>query len=104
MIILISKEKIALSHEIFNRLESVPLVDEYKAYQILNDEWVKIAVDLEMIQTEESCMRCWWHNKRLICIRAKIMDMFSSTEKASKIAVNAFPIMDICKITLKTSK
>ena len=48
----ISKEETALSHEIFNRLTSVPLVDEYKAYQHLNDEWVKIAVDLEMIQTE----------------------------------------------------
>lgn len=48
----ISKEEIKLSDEIFNRLVSVPLVDEYNAYQLLNDEWVKIAVDLEMIQTE----------------------------------------------------
>lgn len=48
----ISKEETVLSNEIFNRLASVPLVDEYKAYQLLNDEWVKIAVDLEMIQTE----------------------------------------------------
>lgn len=48
----ISKEETLLSDEIFNRLASVPLVDEYNAYQLLNDEWVKIAVDLEMIQTE----------------------------------------------------
>lgn len=48
----IPKEETALSNEIFNRLASVPLVDEYKAYQLLNDKWVKIAVDLEMIQTE----------------------------------------------------
>ncbi|MEI6131966.1 MAG: type I restriction-modification system subunit M [Bacillota bacterium] len=48
----ISKEETKLSDEIFNRLESVPLVDEYNAYQLLNDEWVKISVDLEMIQTE----------------------------------------------------
>ena len=48
----ISKEETVLSNEIFNRLASVPLVDEYKAYQLLNDKWVKIAVDLEMIQTE----------------------------------------------------
>lgn len=48
----ISKEETKLSDEIFNRLASVPLVDEYNAYQILNDEWVTIAVDLEMIQTE----------------------------------------------------
>ena len=48
----ISKEEAVLSREIFSRLAPVPLVDEYKAYQLLNDEWVKIAVDLEMIQTE----------------------------------------------------
>lgn len=48
----ISKEEEVLSREIFSRLESVPLVDEYKAYQLLNDEWNKISVDLEMIQTE----------------------------------------------------
>lgn len=48
----ISKEETKLSNEIFYRLASVPLVDEYNAYQLLNDEWVKIAVDLEMVQTE----------------------------------------------------
>ncbi|MGI6626747.1 MAG: type I restriction-modification system subunit M [Bacillota bacterium] len=48
----ISKEEDVLSREIFSRLASVPLVDKYKAYQLLDDEWVKIAVDLEMIQTE----------------------------------------------------
>ena len=48
----ISKEENLLSNEIFKRLESMSLVDEYKAYQLLNDQWVKIAVDLEMIQTE----------------------------------------------------
>lgn len=48
----ISKEEAKLSDEIFNRLASVPLVDEYNAYQLLNDEWVKISTDLEMIQTE----------------------------------------------------
>lgn len=48
----ISKEEDVLSHEIFHRLASVPLVDEYKVYQLLNDEWFKIVTDLEMIQTE----------------------------------------------------
>lgn len=48
----ISKEESLLSKEIFERLASIPLVDEYKAYQLLNDEWIKIAIDLEMIKTE----------------------------------------------------
>jgi type I restriction enzyme M protein len=50
--LLISKEETILSDEIFNRLEPIPLIDKYKAYQMLSDEWAKITVDLEMIQTE----------------------------------------------------
>ncbi len=48
----ISKEEAVLSDEIFKRLKKIPLIDEYSAYQLLDDEWTKIAVDLEMIQTE----------------------------------------------------
>jgi len=48
----ISKEKITISDDIFSRLSSIPLVDKYEAYQVFDDEWSKIAVDLEIIQTE----------------------------------------------------
>lgn len=48
----IAKEEAVLSDEIFKRLISVPLVDEYNAYQLLYDQWIKISVDLEIIQTE----------------------------------------------------
>jgi len=48
----ISKEEALLSEEIFKRLSPIPLLDEYKAYQILDDQWAKIAIDLEIIQTE----------------------------------------------------
>ena len=48
----ISQEEAALSAGIFKRLESIPLIDRYEAYQILDDEWTKIAVDLEIIQSE----------------------------------------------------
>lgn len=48
----ISKTEATLSTEIFGRLSSIPLVDRYIAYQFLDDEWTKIAVDLEIIQTE----------------------------------------------------
>lgn len=51
----ISREETKLSDEIFKRLVSVPLVDKYNAYQLFNDEWIKIAVDLEMVQTEGFC-------------------------------------------------
>ena len=52
MEIQISKEEAALSTEIFSRLSGIPLVDAYEAYQILDADWSKISVDLEMIQTE----------------------------------------------------
>jgi type I restriction enzyme M protein len=48
----ISKEESVISDAIFKRLEKVALVDKYSAYQTLDDEWVKTAVDLEIIQTE----------------------------------------------------
>lgn len=48
----ISKEEGALSAKIFDRLAGIPLVDRYEAYQLLDNEWSRIAVDLEIIQTE----------------------------------------------------
>ena len=48
----ISKTESMISNEIFQRLQNIPLVDPYDAYQLLDDEWSKIAIDLEMIQTE----------------------------------------------------
>ncbi|MCY1151224.1 MAG: type I restriction-modification system subunit M [Sphaerochaetaceae bacterium] len=44
--------KDVLCSNIFNRLDSVDLIDKYDAYQILDDEWKKISIDIEMIQTE----------------------------------------------------
>lgn len=48
----ISKAEATLSANIFERLKDIPLVDKYEAYQLLDDDWIKIAVDLEIIQTE----------------------------------------------------
>ena len=48
----ISKEESLISDNIFNRIKEFGLLDEYDAYQLLDDEWSKIAVDLEIIKTE----------------------------------------------------
>ena len=40
------------SDNIFERLQNFPIIDRYEAYQILDNEWTKIAIDLEIIQTE----------------------------------------------------
>lgn len=48
----ISGAETVISENIFNRLKDNKLIDKYKAYQLLNDEWKKISVDLEIIQTE----------------------------------------------------
>lgn len=47
-----SKEEEILAEEIFKRLEDIPLVDKYEAYQLLDNLWKKISIDLEIIQTE----------------------------------------------------
>lgn len=47
-----TKQEAVLSDDIFARLSGIPLLDKYAAYQILDDIWKKIAVDLEIIQTE----------------------------------------------------
>lgn len=48
----IQKEQSILSDAIFKRLANIPLIDNYEAYQLLDDNWHIIAVDLEIIQTE----------------------------------------------------
>ncbi|MDY6232127.1 type I restriction-modification system subunit M [Peptostreptococcus porci] len=48
----IGKSENEVSENIFARLEDISLIDKYEAYQLLDNEWGKIAGDLEMIQSE----------------------------------------------------
>ena len=48
----ISKELNILSNNIFTRLQTIKLIDKYEAYQLLDNNWNTISVDLEMLQTE----------------------------------------------------
>lgn len=48
----INREKTVLSNDVFKRLQSIPLIDKYEAYQLLDDKWDVIKVDLEIMQTE----------------------------------------------------
>lgn len=41
-----------VSENIFARLNNIPLIDKYEAYQLLYNEWEKIVIDLEVIQSE----------------------------------------------------
>ena len=50
--LIIPREETVLSDEIFSRLKNVPLIDRYQAYQLLDDDWNSIAIDLEVLQTE----------------------------------------------------
>lgn len=50
--LVITKTEDDLSENIFDRLKNIPLIDRYEAYQILDDNWSGISVDLEIIQTE----------------------------------------------------
>lgn len=48
----IPKEVQVISDEIFRKMESFKLLDKYKSYQAFEDQWKKIAINLEIIQTE----------------------------------------------------
>ena len=48
----IAQEENVIANEIFKRLSNIPIIDKYKAYQILDDKWQGISTDLEIIQTE----------------------------------------------------
>lgn len=48
----INRAEAVISEDIFARLAGIPLIDGYEAYQLLDDEWTRIAIDLEIIQTE----------------------------------------------------
>lgn len=48
----IPREEEILSNFVFEKMDAIPLVNPYEAYQLLYEEWNHIAIDLEMIQTE----------------------------------------------------
>lgn len=48
----VSQTEDIITQNIFSRVETLPLIDKYQAYQLLDDQWGKIATDLEIIQTE----------------------------------------------------
>lgn len=50
----IASEEQKLADDVFARLSEIPLIDKYQAYQLIDDAWVQIAEDLEVIQTEGS--------------------------------------------------
>ncbi len=47
-----AQEKNSLSQDIFTRLEALPILNKYQAYQIFDDAWYNIGADLETIQAE----------------------------------------------------
>ena len=55
----VNKEEDIIANNLFEKLQNIPLVDKYSAYQSLDDEWQTIAVDLEIINTEgiEACKK-----------------------------------------------
>jgi type I restriction enzyme M protein len=48
----IPRQEAVISEALFARLAPLPLIDKYHAYQMLDDHWQAIAIDLEILQTE----------------------------------------------------
>lgn len=51
-ILQVPRQEAVISDALFARLAPLQLVDRYHAYQILDDHWQPMAVDLEILQTE----------------------------------------------------
>ena len=47
-----ASEEDTITEEVFRRLEGIPLIDRYMAFQGLDDVWQTVSVDLEILQTE----------------------------------------------------
>lgn len=45
-------EEEKISQEIFARMKGISVIDPYDAYQVLDDAWAQIRIDLEILQTE----------------------------------------------------
>ena len=48
----VNTEENKIAAEIFRRVDDLPLIDNYEAYQLLDDQWLGIANDLETLQEE----------------------------------------------------
>ena len=48
----VNAEEDIIANEVFRRVEGLPLIDKYDAYQLLDDEWKQTAIDLEILQTD----------------------------------------------------
>lgn len=48
----ISRVKNRIATKIFESLNHIPLIDKYEAYQVFDDEWAHITVDLEILKSE----------------------------------------------------
>ena len=48
----IDSEKEKIGNSLFNRIKNIKMVDDYSAYQILDDNWNLISGDLELIKSE----------------------------------------------------
>lgn len=55
----LASEEAKISDALFNRIESIPLINKYHTYQILDDNWNTISGDLELINSEgiEACKK-----------------------------------------------
>lgn len=48
----VPRQESVIGEAIFGRLAPLPLIDKYRAYQLLADQWQQIAFDLEILQPE----------------------------------------------------
>lgn len=79
-----SKEQQIISSDIFRRLENIPLIDRYQAYQILDDVWQQIEVDLEIIHTESTDDKGKVEFSRILKVLQRVDPMMIIKKKGDK--------------------
>lgn len=65
----VSAEEEKIAEKTFAKLASIPLVDKYAAFQIIDDQWQAISADLELIHSEG--MKCCNEVTERIVIKKK---------------------------------
>lgn len=78
--IVIAREEQAIAEEIKGAIKDSALIDYYDAYQILDDNWADIALDLETLQMEGLSAVKIVEDKKVLKKNSKTKELYEKTE------------------------
>lgn len=78
--IVIAREEQTVAEEIKGAIKNLPLLDYYDAYQILDDNWTDIALDLETLQMEGLSAVKVVEDKKVLKKNSKTKELYEKIE------------------------